>query len=76
MPVAASELPSIFLGEMPKAERKLPPVYLCETGPRWSELPHQAARESRALAGIVGVCLIGVRDLRLRSTLQARLRAW
>src|ERR687884_538889 len=33
VPAKASGLPSIFLGEMPKAERKLPPVYLCEAGP-------------------------------------------
>ena len=59
MPVAASGLPSIFLGEMPRPERKLPPVYLCETG-------HDGAScrlkwlASTCLAGMVGVCLIGV----------------
>ena len=59
VPVAASGLPSIFLGEMPRPERKLPPVYLCETG-------HDGAScrlkwlASTCLAGMVGVCLIGV----------------
>ena len=59
MPAAASGLPSIFLGEIPKPERKLPPVYLCESGPdgvgcrlKWMA--------STCLAGLVGVCLIGV----------------
>jgi murein DD-endopeptidase MepM/ murein hydrolase activator NlpD len=44
---------------MPRPERKLPPVYLCETGPdgvscrlKWMA--------STCLAGLVGVCLIGV----------------
>ena len=59
MPVAASGLPSIFLGEMPKTERKLPPVYLCESG-----LEGASCRlkwlASTCLAGMVGVCLIGV----------------
>jgi murein DD-endopeptidase MepM/ murein hydrolase activator NlpD len=59
VPAAASGLPSIFLGEMPRPERKLPPVYLCESG-------HDAAScrlkwlASTCLAGMVGVCLIGV----------------
>ena len=59
MPAAASGLPSIFLGEMPKPERKLPPVYLCETGPDGAgcRLKWMA---STCLAGLVGVCLIGV----------------
>ena len=44
---------------MPRPERKLPPVYLCETG-------HDGASRrlkwlaSTCLAGMVGVCLIGV----------------
>ena len=59
MPVAASGLPSIFLGEMPKAERKLPPVYLCETGPDGASCRIKWLA-STCLAGIVGVCLIGV----------------
>ena len=59
MPVAASGLPSIFLGEMPKAERKLPPVYLCETGPDGASSRIKWLA-STCLAGIVGVCLIGV----------------
>jgi len=59
VPAAASGLPSIFLGEMPRPERKLPPVYLCESG-------HDGAScrlkwlASTCLAGMVGVCLIGV----------------
>lgn len=59
MPAAASGLPSIFLGEMPKPERKLPPVYLCESGPDGTgcRLKWMA---STCLAGLVGVCLIGV----------------
>ena len=59
MPVAASGLPSVFLGEMPKAERKLPPVYLCETGPDGASCRIKWLA-STCLAGIVGVCLIGV----------------
>jgi murein DD-endopeptidase MepM/ murein hydrolase activator NlpD len=59
VPVAASGLPSIFLGEMPKPERKLPPVYLCETGPDGASCRIKWLA-STCLAGIVGVCLIGV----------------
>ena len=59
MPVAASGLPSIFLGEMPKSERKLPPVYLCETGPDGASCRLKWLA-STCLAGMVGVCLIGV----------------
>lgn len=59
MPAAPRGLPTIFLGETPKLERELPPVYLCETS-------HDAASSrlkwmaSTCLAGMVGVCLIGV----------------
>ena len=44
---------------MPKPERKLPPVYLCETGSDGAgcRLKWMA---STCLAGLVGVCLIGV----------------
>ena len=59
MPVAASGLPSIFLGEMPKSERKLPPVYLCETGPDGASCRLKWLA-STCVAGMVGVCLIGV----------------
>ena len=59
MPVAASGLPSIFLGEMPRPERKLPPVYLCETGPDGASCRLKWLA-STCLAGMVGVCLIGV----------------
>ena len=59
MPAAASGLPSIFLGEMPKPERKLPPVYLCETGPDGAAC-RMKWMASTCLAGLVGVCLIGV----------------
>ncbi len=59
MPAAPRGLPTIFLGETPKTERELPPVYLCETS-------HDGASSrlkwmaSTCLAGMVGVCLIGV----------------
>ena len=59
MPAAPRGLPTIFLGETPKLERELPPVYLCETS-------HDGASSrlkwmaSTCLAGMVGVCLIGV----------------
>jgi murein DD-endopeptidase MepM/ murein hydrolase activator NlpD len=59
VPAAPRGLPTIFLGETPKGERELPPVYLCETshdGPG-SRLKWMA---STCLAGMVGVCLIGV----------------
>jgi murein DD-endopeptidase MepM/ murein hydrolase activator NlpD len=59
VPAAASGLPSIFLGEIPKAERKLPPVYLCETGPDGASCRIKWLA-STCLAGLVGVCLIGV----------------
>ncbi|HWT30019.1 MAG TPA: peptidoglycan DD-metalloendopeptidase family protein, partial [Propylenella sp.] len=59
MPARASGLPSIFLGEIPKAERKLPPVYLCETGPDGTSCRLKWLA-STCLAGLVGVCLIGV----------------
>jgi len=59
VPAAPRGLPTIFLGETPKTERELPPVYLCETS-------HDGAGNrlkwmaSTCLAGMVGVCLIGV----------------
>ncbi len=59
MPAAASGLPSIFLGEMPKPERELPPVYLCESGPDGASCRLKWLA-STCLAGMVGVCLIGV----------------
>lgn len=59
MPVAASGLPSIFLGEMPRPERKLPPVYLCESGPDGASCRLKWLA-STCVAGMVGVCLIGV----------------
>lgn len=59
VPAAASGLPSIFLGEMPRAERKLPPVYLCESGPDGASCRLKWLA-STCLAGMVGVCLIGV----------------
>ena len=58
MPVAGRGLPSIFLGELPKSERKLPPVYLCESGDGASCRLKWLA--STCVAGMVGVCLIGV----------------
>jgi murein DD-endopeptidase MepM/ murein hydrolase activator NlpD len=59
VPAAASGLPSIFLGEIPKTERKLPPVYLCETGPDGASCRLKWLA-STCVAGMVGVCLIGV----------------
>jgi len=59
VPAAASGLPSIFLAEMPKPERALPPVYLCESGPDGANCRLKWLA-STCLAGMVGVCLIGV----------------
>jgi len=59
VPAAPRGLPTIFLGETPKTEYELPPVYLCESS-------HDGASSrlkwmaSTCLAGMVGVCLIGV----------------
>ncbi len=44
---------------MPKPERKLPPVYLCETGPDDASCRLKWLA-STCLAGMVGICLIGV----------------
>lgn len=59
MPAGPSGLPSIFLGELPRSEHKLPPVYLCETGPDGASC-RLKWMASTCLAGLVGVCLIGV----------------
>ena len=59
MPAGPSGLPSIFLGEIPKPERKLPPVYLCETDSDGASC-RLKWMASTCLAGLVGVCLIGV----------------
>lgn len=59
VPATASGLPSIFLAEMPRPERKLPPVYLCESGPDGASYRLKWLA-STCLAGMVGVCLIGV----------------
>src|SRR3990170_2660637 len=52
-------LPAIYLGEQPKEIRKLPGIYLCETGCdgisgrlKWLA--------GTCVAGAVGVCMIGV----------------
>jgi len=58
VPVTGRGLPSIFLGELPRPERKLPPVYLCESPDGASCRLKWLA--STCLAGMVGVCLIGV----------------
>jgi len=58
VPVTGRGLPSIFLGELPSPERKLPPVYLCESPDGASCRLKWLA--STCLAGMVGVCLIGV----------------
>ncbi len=61
MPATPRGLPTIFLGELPssKIERELPPVYLCESS---HEGPAHRLKwmASTCLAGMVGVCLIGV----------------
>jgi murein DD-endopeptidase MepM/ murein hydrolase activator NlpD len=44
---------------MPKPERQLPPVYLCESGPDGASCRLKWLA-STCLAGMVGVCLIGV----------------
>jgi len=44
---------------MPRPERKLPPVYLCETGSDGASCRLKWLA-STCLAGMVGVCLIGV----------------
>jgi murein DD-endopeptidase MepM/ murein hydrolase activator NlpD len=59
VPVTGRGLPSIFLAEISKPERKLPPVYLCETGPDGASCRLKWLA-STCLAGMVGVCLIGV----------------
>jgi murein DD-endopeptidase MepM/ murein hydrolase activator NlpD len=59
VPAASRGLPTILLGETSKTEGELPAVYLCETS-------HDGAdcrlkwMASTCLAGMVGVCLIGV----------------
>jgi len=59
VPAAPRGLPTIFLGETSKSDFELPPVYLCESS-------HDGASSrlkwmaSTCLAGMVGVCLIGV----------------
>jgi murein DD-endopeptidase MepM/ murein hydrolase activator NlpD len=58
VPVSGRGLPSIFLGELPKADRKVLPVYLCESGEGASCRLKWLA--STCVAGMVGVCLIGV----------------
>ncbi|MCB1441516.1 MAG: peptidoglycan DD-metalloendopeptidase family protein [Methyloceanibacter sp.] len=61
VPATPRGLPTIFLGELPssKIERELPPVYLCESS---HEGPAHRLKwmASTCLAGMVGVCLIGV----------------
>ena len=59
MPVSGRGLPTIFLGELPKSERKALPVYLCEAGPD-GESCRLKWLASTCVAGMVGVCLIGV----------------
>ncbi|MGD9027226.1 MAG: peptidoglycan DD-metalloendopeptidase family protein [Methyloceanibacter sp.] len=61
VPSAPRGLPTIFLGEVSpaKTKRELPAVYLCESG---HEGPAHRLKwmASTCLAGMVGVCLIGV----------------
>jgi len=61
VPSTPRGLPTIFLGEVPSAKttHEVPPVYLCESG---HEGPAHRLKwmASTCLAGMVGVCLIGV----------------
>ncbi len=59
MPAGRRGLPTIFLGETSRTDRELPPVYLCENSHdgAGSRLKWMA---STCLAGMVGVCLIGI----------------
>ena len=59
VPVEARGLPAIYLGQTQKAERKLPPVYLCEHGAEGAGCRIKWLA-STCLAGMVGLCLIGV----------------
>ncbi|MGH6736757.1 MAG: peptidoglycan DD-metalloendopeptidase family protein [Methyloceanibacter sp.] len=59
MPARPRGLPTIFLGESTKPERELPPVYLCETSHDGTSC-RLKWMASTCLAGMVGVCLIGV----------------
>ena len=59
VPVEARGLPAIYLGQAPKTERKLPPVYLCEHGAEGAGCRIKWLA-STCLAGMVGLCLIGV----------------
>jgi murein DD-endopeptidase MepM/ murein hydrolase activator NlpD len=59
VPVAGKRLPSIYLGEIPKPKRELSAVYLCEAG-QDGESCRLKWLAGTCLAGIVGVCLIGV----------------
>ena len=59
VPAGPRGLPTILLGETPKTDRELQPVFFCETSHdgAGSRLKWMA---STCLAGMVGVCLIGV----------------
>jgi murein DD-endopeptidase MepM/ murein hydrolase activator NlpD len=59
VPAGRRGLPTIFLGETSRTDRELPPVYLCENSHdgAGSRLKWMA---STCLAGMVGVCLIGI----------------
>ena len=59
MPAGPRGLPTIFLGETSKGERELPPVYHCETSHDGTSC-RLKWMASTCLAGMVGVCLIGV----------------
>jgi len=59
VPAGPRGLPTIFLGETSKGERELPPVYHCETSHDGTSC-RLKWMASTCLAGMVGVCLIGV----------------
>ncbi len=59
VPAGGGRLPTIYLAETSKPKRELPPVYLCEAG-QDGESCRIKWFASTCLAGIVGVCLIGI----------------
>jgi murein DD-endopeptidase MepM/ murein hydrolase activator NlpD len=59
VPAGGGRLPTIYLAETSKPKRELPPVYLCEAG-QDGESCRIKWLASTCLAGIVGICLIGI----------------
>jgi hypothetical protein len=59
VPAGRGRLPTIYLGEAPKPKRDPLPVYLCEAG-QDGESHRIKWLASTCLAGMVGICLIGI----------------